>query len=76
MSDDEYMRNRREAMRAGVPSPGDAPRLAGYVVWDEKHGLAYQGRIYDSESRANKVLEGVVWHSRDRYRVRPVEVTR
>jgi hypothetical protein len=46
--------------------------IAGYVVWDEKYGLTYRGRIYDTEAKAEEVRADIVWHSRARYRVRPV----
>jgi hypothetical protein len=44
----------------------------GYVVWDEKYDLAYQSRIYEKMAKAEDVLAKIVWHSRERYRVRPV----
>jgi hypothetical protein len=47
---------------------------AGYVVWDEKYSLTYRGHIYDTEERARQVMAGIVWHSRERYIVRPVSV--
>lgn len=52
----------------------DRTTHAGFVVWDEKYRLTYRGRVYDSEMKAEDVRKGIVWHSRDRYRVRRIEV--
>jgi hypothetical protein len=49
-----------------------AQEIIGYIVWDRKLHTIYRGRVYDMLPDAQKVRDGVVWYSRDRYEVRGI----
>lgn len=68
-ADDPAMKNLREAVIFA-----DRTTHAGFVVWDEKYHLTYRGKVYDSEMKAEEVRQGIAWHSRDRYKVRRIEI--
>lgn len=47
---------------------------AGYALFDVRYGTFYRGHVYSNWTDARKAFEGIVWHSRERYEVRPVMV--
>lgn len=49
-----------------------AQEIIGYVVWDKRRHTIYRGRVYSMLPDAQKVRDGVVWHSRGRYEVRGI----
>ena len=74
---DEMAEKAREAVArltsSGLPAE-DAPSQspAGYVVWDERCKVAHRGHVYGTAEKAEQVLANIVWHSRERHRVRPI----
>lgn len=49
-----------------------APR--GYVLHHRRLGSLFKNRIYSNWADARKAMEGIVWHSREAWEVRPVMV--
>lgn len=64
----------QEIKRLADPAPEPTRPPQFFVVWDEKFGLAYRGKVYETLEGAEKAKQGIVWHSRERYVARGADL--
>lgn len=46
----------------------------GYVLRHSRHGSLFKNRVYSNWTDAKTALDGIVWHSKDGWEIRPLMI--